>query len=185
MMRKENSIERFPSIDEKRLRDEVSAAVGDRKLSDTDLIQRFCDIVGPGFDISRCCLNRSHGRVFVTETEWVADGVTPTLGAKVSERVIRALLAEDIQELNRQIAEDALPGHLKVLGAPVLAMLEGMQQLVAIIAAPIRLKGEIAAVISLDICTERAHLTGWPRERLDFASELCKMLEAELQRRAR
>jgi len=64
-------------------------------------------------------------------------------------------------------------------------MLEGMQQLVAIIGAPIRINSELAAVISLDICTERAHLANWPREKLDFASELCKMLEVELQRRAR
>ncbi len=158
--------------------------VGDRTLSEDELIQRFCDTVGPGLDLSRCCYSKFSGRVLVTDFEWVANGVTPTLGSKISERVIRALLKDDIQEFNRQTAEDMLPRHLQILGAPVLSMLESMQQLAAIIAAPIRINGELAAVISHDICTERAHLANWPQEKLDFASELCKMLEAELQRRA-
>ena len=88
-----------------------------------------------------------------------------------------------VRELNCQTAEEMLPQHLKLLGNTVLAILESTQQLVAIIAVPIRVNGELSAVISFDICTERAHTTNWPQEKLDVASELCKMLETELRKR--
>lgn len=133
---------------------------------------------------SRCCYSKFYGRVVITDIEWVAEGVEPTAGAKISERVVRALLTKDIQELNRQTAEEMLPEHLKIIGAPVLDMLEGMQQLAALIVSPIRTNGEMSAVMAFDICKERAHLANWPQNKLDFVSGLCKMLEAELQRRA-
>ncbi len=76
-----------------------------------------------------------------------------------------------------------LPKHLEVLGAPVLDMLEGMQQLAALIVSPIRINGEMCAVLAYDICKEHAHLANWPQDKLDFALELRKVLETELQRR--
>ncbi|MBD3398754.1 MAG: hypothetical protein GF399_00290 [Candidatus Coatesbacteria bacterium] len=164
------------------LRRRVESLVSEDELSAVELIQRFLDLLGPELDVSRACFNVKRNRVYTTELEWLAAGVKSSLGEKVSARIIESLVADDIRELNKDTAKELLPPGLRLISGSVLGILEVLQRLVAIVAGPIRYRGELVAVVSFDICKERKASAGWSGRKLNAVGALIQRFNSALER---
>jgi len=161
---------------------ELSRAFKDRSLSKDELVRRFVNILGPGFDVSRACYNELTANVYVTVVEWVDRGVKPTVGQKLPVEIVEKLLYSDVHLWTRQTAVELLPKGLRFIAGPVLSVMEILQNIAAIVVSPVRLGGEICAAVSLDICRDDRRSTNWPREKLDFFATVVRLLGDELER---
>lgn len=146
--------------------------LADPGLTSLKRIQAYLNLLGPELDVSRACFNVNRGRVYTTEVEWAAPGVKSSLGEKVSARIIENLVKDDIQELNKETANELLPRGLRLISGSVLTIMEVLQRVVSIVAAPFRHRGELVAVVSFDICKERREHAGWSRYKLGEVGEL-------------
>lgn len=163
------------------LRRRVEALMLEGEPTTAGLIQRFLELLGPELDVSRACFNVKRNRIYTTELEWLAAGVKSSLGEKVSARIIESLVADDIRELNKDTAKELLPPGLRLISGSVLGILEVLQRLVAIVAGPIRYRGELVAVVSFDICKERKASAGWSGRKLNAVGALIHRLNATLE----
>jgi class 3 adenylate cyclase len=162
---------------------ELSGAFKDRSLTKDELIRRFVNVIGPGLGVSRACYNELTGNVYVTVIEWLDRGVRPTVGQKLPSEFVEKLVYGDVHLWTRQTAVELLPKGLRFIAGPVLSVMEILQNIAAIVASPVRVGGEVCAVLSLDICRGERRPVNWPREKLDFFATVVRLLSDELERR--
>ncbi len=161
----------------------IRAVLTEKGRDKEELIQGFLDILGRGMGVSRACYNEKQGQSFITALEWCNDGIKPSLGQKLPDRFMRALVTGDIHYFTRETAAGLLPKELKFIAGTVLSILEFLQNITAIIAGPIYIDGQMTSVVSLDICREHRERKDWNREQLDFAAKMIRLLGDELRRR--
>ncbi len=152
-------------------------------LTKHQLIQGFANILGPGLGSSRVCYNEKQGNVYTTVIEWLDEGVKPSIGQKLPGKIIQKLVTSDIHDFTREKVIQLLPREFKYIAGPFLSVLEILQNIVSIIAGPIYINGELCGFLSLDNCRDRKDQTNWSEEKLNFTSEIIKLLCVELDRR--
>jgi class 3 adenylate cyclase len=162
---------------------ELSEAFKDTNLAKDELIRRCVDILGPGLGVSRACYNELSGNVYVTVVEWINTGIRPSIGQKLPSDFIEKLVYADVHIWTRQTAVELLPRGLRFIAGPVLSVMEILQNIAAIVVSPVRVGGEVCAVLSLDICRSERRNVDWPQEKLDFFANVVRLLGDELDRR--
>jgi class 3 adenylate cyclase len=165
------------------MRTQVNKLLADRNLSTTQLVQKIVDLLGPNLDVSRVCYNELRERVYVTVVEWTDGKNKPTLGQKVSARIGKNLITEDLQILTSESAIELLPTGLRVIAKPVLGIMGVLQSVIAIVALPIFIDGELDAVFSCDICRDLRDKTEWSDYKKRFMVSIVRSLATELERR--
>ncbi len=166
-----------------KLENKLNAVLADQRADKEELLQGFMDILGHGMEVSRACYNEKQGNDFITALEWIADGVKPSLGQKLPNRFMQALVTGDIHYFTRETAARLLPKELKFIAGTVLSVLEFLQNISAIIAAPLYVDGQMTAVVSLDICREHRERKDWSQDQLDFVARMVRNLGREIERR--
>lgn len=165
------------------LAEKLGAILADQRADKEELIAGFLEMLGRGMQVSRACYNEKQGNDFVTALEWTAEGFKPSLGQKLPNRFMQALVTGDIHYFTRETAARLLPKELKFIAGTVLSVLEFLQNISAIIAAPLYVDGQMTAVVSMDICREHREYKDWSQEQLDFVARMVRELGEELERR--
>jgi len=165
------------------MRTQVNKLLADHKLSTTQLVQEIIDLIGPNLDVSRVCYNELRERVYVTVVEWTDGKNKPTLGQKVSARIGKNLVSEEFQILTSESAIELLPTGLRVIAKPVLGIMGVLQSVIAIVALPVHIDGELEAIFSCDICRDLRDKTEWSDYKRRFVISTVNSLSKELERR--
>jgi|GEM_PF-6381606 len=165
------------------MRTQVNKLLADHSLSTTQLVQEVVNLLGPNLDVSRVCYNELRERVYVTVVEWTDGKNKPTLGQKVSARIGKNLVTEDFQILTNDSAIELLPTGLRVIAKPVLGIMGVLQSVIAIVAMPVYIDGELEAIFSCDICRDLRDKTEWSEYKKRFMISTVHALAKELERR--
>jgi PAS domain S-box-containing protein len=153
-------------------------------ISERELIQRLLDTVGPAFEVDRACFNEPDTDGMQCTLEWVADGIKPSLGARLPRVVQNQLVRPHPLEITLESSIQALPAWLRPLGTPVLAALGAALDLESVAIVPYSVAGGVVdGVLSFDICRGRPAPRGWSERLLPVIYEVALIVGQAIARR--
>lgn len=174
-----------PAADQfKALRSSIWEIADDTSLSESEIIQRLLDIVGPAFGVSRACFNTRTGKNFVTTHEWHAPGVSASIGALIPVWLVKIF----IKETHFEVTVDALikkaPVLLRSTIRRAIRAIVDEQDIEAMLVVPYRTsKKQLDTIISFDICRGRKVKQGWSQQYKDIIPDILRIISIAISRR--
>ncbi len=172
------------SDDFKALRTAIWETADDTSLSETQIIQRLLDIVGPAFGVSRACFNVRQGKNFVTTHEWREEGVRPSVGALIPVWLINLFIKETYFEVTIEGLIKKAPVFLRRTIRRFVEGLVAEQNVDAVLAVPYRTsKNPLDTIISFDMCREKKAKPGWSERYKDIIPDMLRIISIAISRR--
>lgn len=158
------------------LRADIWKLAADKSLSETELIQKLLDTIGPGFGVSRACYNTFVGDGLECVMEWCDDGVAPSLGASFPRFLSRYFTDESFIELTQENILDRIPRALRPIARSIVSAMVKHFDLESVLAVPYRIDEQVEGILSFDICRSQAVSAGWSDAKKAIIPDIVQIL---------
>jgi len=166
------------------LRAEIWLLADRRDLSESELIQKLLDTVGPALGLCRACFNEPDEDGMSCTMEWVRPGVRPSLGSHLPRVVQNALVRPYPTEFNLSESIDMLPAWVRPVGAPLLRALGAALDVESVLVVPYSImSGAVDGVLTFDMSFGHGAKKGWSEPLRPVIYELALIVAQAIARR--